>query len=433
LDDRPKIFGVHTHKFLCVWTIEKKNKIQFFYFFIRDVSKRDCGWRKILTFWDENENFWQPVSPQILRCNVVKIGENVVKSVKKSKHKTCFAIKKFGMILCPHCQKEYSNKYTLEKHVGRAHRDVDHAVDNEFACPSSRCEYRAQTMWEVNRHITKCFEARMDDEIERLHTHYSHEMEMKDRYYHDQIKDIVTQKEMEIKDIVTQKEMEIKDIISQKDLEIRELSVRLEMLQKEQEDLKRRSDEMVDCQLKRANDMIGRCIDRPTTMNNLNATHHHINNILVDGKTFLEMTDPERIEEIARQKMPPYWWKGQAGVAEFLYDHVICCDDDKKLIACTDASRKKMKYTNEKNEVEDDIGATKFISKVYQPIRTVSNELHDNITEQLEQDAQTNKIDRFSAELKKERAIEAAMDITRIRDSELNHSFTAKLCSLAKV
>jgi hypothetical protein len=108
-------------------------------------------------------------------------------------------------------------------------------------------------------------------------------------------------------------------------------------------------------------------------------------------------------------------------------------DDDKKLIACTDASRKKIKYTNDKNEVEDDLGATKFIAKVYQPIRTVSNELHDNITEQIQEDESSHKIDRFSAELQREQAIQAAMDIVRIRDSERNQSFTTKLCSLAKV
>jgi hypothetical protein len=258
-----------------------------------------------------------------------------------------------------------------------------------------------------------------------------------------EIKDILAQKDWEMRELSVQKDMEMKDLLAQKDMEIRELSVRLEMMQKAEEQLKRRADEMIDCQLKRADDMVDcqlkhandiveKCIDRPTVTNN-NHHHNHITNILVDGKTFAEMTDPERIEEIARQKMRPYWLKGQAGVAEFLYEHVICMEDDKKLIACTDASRKKMKYTNEKNEVEDDLGATKFIAKVYQPIKTVSNELHDNITEQIQEDETSNKIDRFSAELKREQAIQAAIDIVRIRDSERNQSFTTKLCSLAKV
>jgi hypothetical protein len=308
-----------------------------------------------------------------------------------------------------------------------------------------------------------------DHEVERLIDQHRHEIEMKDRYYQDllsrkdwEMKELLVQKEWEMKDVLTQKDiavknllteqemavknllsekdMAVKNLLTEKDMEIRELSVRLEMMQKAEDkvdsQLKRaeeRVEEMVDSELKRAHDMIEKCIERPTTTNNVHTSHNHIHNILVDGKTFAEMTDPERIETIARQKMRPYWLKGQAGVAEFLYHHVICVDDDKKLIACTDASRKKMKYTNEKNEVEDDLGATKFIAKVYQPIKTVSNELHDNITEQLEEDASSHKIDRFSAELKKEQAIQAAMDIVRIQDSERNQSFTTKLCSLAKV
>jgi hypothetical protein len=274
----------------------------------------------------------------------------------------------------------------------------------------------------------------MDQELERLQE--EHRREMKDLLVQKDWE--IAQKEMTFRDLLAQKDMAFRDLLAQKDMEIGKLSVRLEMIQKAEEkaefQLKRseeRVEEMVDSQLKRSNDMIQKCIDRPTITNNNH--HNHISNILVDGKTFQEMTDPERIEEIARQKMRPYWLKGQAGVAEFLYNHVICVEEDKKLIACTDASRKKMKYTNEKNEVEDDLGATKFIAKVYQPIRTVSNELHDNITEQIEQDTQTNKIDRFSAELKKEQAMQAAIDIVRIRDSECNQPFTTKLCSLAKV
>ena len=358
------------------------------------------------------------------------------------------------MTLCSFCGKEYSSKQSLDHHILRIHNQQ--SVE-EFACTSPKCDYRAHTAWELKRHVTKCFDARMEHEIERLQIEHRCEIqeiltrqEMEFRHFLSQkdteireIRDRLAQKDAEIRDRLAQKDAEIKDRMAhkdwemrelcvQKEMEIKELSVRLEMMQRTEEQAKRRADEMVDSRIKHANDIVEKCIDRPTVTNN-NHHHNHITNILVDGKTFQEMTDPERIEEIARQKMRPYWLKGQAGVAEFLYNHVICMEDDKKLIACTDASRKKMKYTNEKNEVEDDLGATKFIAKVYQPIKTVSNELHDNITEQIQEDETSNKIDRFSAELKREQAIQAAIDIVRIRDSERNQSFTTKLCSLAKV
>lgn len=124
-------------------------------------------------------------------------------------------------------------------------------------------------------------------------------------------------------------------------------------------------------------------------------------------------------------------------MAKFLYDHVICVgadnedeDDKKMLIACTDFSRKKMKYTNEKNEVEEDIGACKFISKV---VRTVSGELHTTLTHQLREDQRSNKIDQMTAEYKTDMVDQAFMDISQIHNTQSNHSFTNKLCSLTKV
>jgi hypothetical protein len=346
-------------------------------------------------------------------------------------------------LVCGDCGKSFVTKYTLATHTRRIHLKILETSEpvhlEEFACSSPRCSFTTTYRAEWKRHLDKCLFISFDQEMEKKEQHYHNLLAQKDV----EIMAVQTQKDMAIQNLLAQKDWEMRELSVQKDMEIRELSVRLEMMQQAEQQLKRRADEMIDCQLKRAddmvdsqlkhaNDMVEKCIDRPTVTNN-NHHHNHINNILVDGKTFAEMTDPERIQEIARQKMRPYWLKGQAGVAEFLYNHVICVDDDKKLIACTDASRKKIKYTNDKNEVEDDLGATKFIAKVYQPIRTVSNELHDNITEQIQEDESSHKIDRFSAELQREQAIQAAMDIVRIRDSERNQSFTTKLCSLAKV
>jgi hypothetical protein len=358
--------------------------------------------------------------------------------------------------VCTECGKGFVNKHTLATHTRRIHFKILETSEpveiEQFRCSSARCSFTTIYRAEWKRHSDKCLFITFDHEIQRLTDQHRHEIELKDRWCQDvlarkdwEMKEFLTQKEWELKNVLTEqdlaaktliaeKDIAVKDLLTAKDMEIRELSVRLQIAESQLKRSEERAEEMVDSELKRVHDMIEKCIDRPTTTNNVHTSHHnHITNILVDGKTFQEMTDPERIEEIARQKMRPYWLKGQAGVAEFLYEHVICVDDDKKLIACTDASRKKIKYTNEKNEVEDDLGATKFIAKVYQPIRTVSNELHDNITEQIEQDTRANKIDRFSAEFKKEQAIQAAIDIVRIRDSERNQPFTSKLCSLAKI
>jgi hypothetical protein len=108
--------------------------------------------------------------------------------------------------------------------------------------------YRA----EFKKHIERCLFIIVDTEIERLqieHHHeierlqieHRHEMDMKDRDWH--------------------------DILFQKDMEIGKLSVRLEIMQQAELQLKRRTDEMIDCQLKHANDMVEKCIERPTCNN----------------------------------------------------------------------------------------------------------------------------------------------------------------------
>jgi hypothetical protein len=146
----------------------------------------------------------------------------------------------------------------------------------------------------LKRHIAKCFHAKIDDEMNLLEMEHRRE-----------IKDILAQKDWEMRELSVQKDMEMKDLLAQKDMEIRELSVRLEMMQKAEEQLKRRADEMIDCQLKRADDMVDcqlkhandiveKCIDRPTVTNN---NHHHTDD---DGNQNddIPLTVTERIDSI---------------------------------------------------------------------------------------------------------------------------------------
>lgn len=298
------------------------------------------------------------------------------------------------MSSCSICNKVYSSKYTRDKHITRVHGDESAPVQ-VLTCLSDRCSYQTRYGWELKKHMSKCM--------------------------HVQIDQALSCQQQEFEKLQQHNELLHREELTKKDIEIRRLLAQLEV---------------VEARLEKADEMVAKCIERPVTTNN----HNHVHHILVDGKTFVEHTDPRRIEEIARKNMESYFWQGQAGVAKFLYDHVICVDgedvgdtDRRMLIACTDYARKKMKYTNEKNEVEEDIGACKFISKVAQPICAVSGELHSSITQQLREDQRAQRIDLMTAECKSDMADQAFMDISQIQNDQSNHSFTSKLCSLTKV
>lgn len=118
----------------------------------------------------------------------------------------------------------------------------------------------------MKKHFEKCLYITVDDEMEQYKQRVAQEVELEKQCFREQL--------------------------IKKEMEIQRLSARLEIMEE---------------RLKTADEIVTKCIDRPTTSttNNVNSNNHHVNNILVDGKTFAEHTDPRRIEEIARKNMEP--------------------------------------------------------------------------------------------------------------------------------
>lgn len=85
-------------------------------------------------------------------------------------------------------------------------------------------------------------------------------------------------------DLYEYKLQTLEKMLSQKDAEISIL----------REQLEKRMDDITD-------------IARQTKTNTTNNTYNHIHHILADGKTFLEMTEPDRI-----RNMDEYFWQGHA-------------------------------------------------------------------------------------------------------------------------
>lgn len=190
--------------------------------------------------------------------------------------------------------------------------------------------------------------------------------------------------------------------------------------------------------MKQSNEMVCRLAERPTTINNSTNSNNHtnhnvVNNVLVDGKSYIEMTDPERVLAIANEEFEPYFLDGLRGVAVFLDKHVMRRDDGSMAVVCTDYARKKIKHHNEKGEIEEDIGACKIARKVAPPIKQVAAQVHDSIKNQLKEEFKQKKIDGLWLDGKTKQADEAYLDITMIDNESKNADFTNKFCALVKV
>ena len=52
------------------------------------------------------------------------------------------------------------------------------------------------------------------------------------------------------------------------------------------------------------------------------------------------------------------------GIAKMCTDKIINTKDEKKLICCTDTTRKKFKYIDKKGNIKEDIEARFFVDRV---------------------------------------------------------------------
>ena len=160
-----------------------------------------------------------------------------------------------------------------------------------------------------------------------------------------------------------------------------------------------------------------------------------IQNILSDK--YDEYTSHERIETIARQSIEKYFWEGQAGISRFCVDHIITTDGDdqrKKIICCTDMSRKKFKYLKDDRLIED-VEARAFTEKISLPIKKVCREVYDATIRKIEEERE-EKTDAFDLNLldhKTNRAQKNLLDIINIDDNNQNTEYKNELSILLKV
>ena len=386
------------------------------------------------------------------------VGDDRKETIKmENKYKTKICVDKVRMSnqaeiihpICPLCQKHFVSKYTLEKHMHRIHQtsiDQSQTVElQQYRCRSMRCPFTTTYRAEQKKHVDKCVYILTDEFVQyslsrQMADHQQEMQEMKEQMVQQfaDHKEEIQRLKNDYRDDLEQLKDHYRQEIAEKDLEIRGLMSKLEVME-----------QMMVSRLQHADQLANRMADRSTTTNN---TCNHIHHILADGKTYLEMTDHNRIKAIAHENKEKYFWQGQTGAANLVYEHVLCVptnnenkqnetetgkkdenNEKRMLLVCTDASRKKCKYNNENNEVVEDIGAAHFLSKVAAPIVEAANEWHTTVTNQLKDGQRLKTIDALTVDGKTKQVDTAWLDIMDINDQEKNQRFVNKLCTLAKV
>ena len=138
-------------------------------------------------------------------------------------------------------------------------------------------------------------------------------------------------------------------------------------------DLQAQNDKLIDS----LRQLASQAIEKPSTTNVTN--HNTIRNHFSE-KYFLEAITPEDVKKKCQNYLTEeVFFQGQRGIAQLCTDHIIRTKDQKALMICTDASRKKFKYMDEQGNLKEDHEARAFTEKVSKPIKDVSKILYENI------------------------------------------------------
>ena len=114
-----------------------------------------------------------------------------------------------------------------------------------------------------------------------------------------------------------------------------------------------------------------KAISKPTITNNNNTTNHNIVNNL-------QIISEEYIKDHAKNLTIDHIKKGAIGYSEYFLEYPL-----KERIACTDYSRRKIKYKNEQGEIVTDPEMTTLSNLLFKSIKERNRELTIQYTNEL--------------------------------------------------
>ena len=100
---------------------------------------------------------------------------------------------------------------------------------------------------------------------------------------------------------------------------------------------------------------------------------------------------------------------------------------------CSDPVRERFKFIDTNGSLKEDIGARNFIRKVYPPLHTVGQKIHENIVDKCKQDKEKKESDQFKLKIREEAAYNAWTNLRLIKNEDSNRKFRRELAILSNV
>lgn len=303
---------------------------------------------------------------------------------------------------CEFCKSIFKNKYTLKSHINGnktclKNRGLE--LKSNYIC--NGCNTICFTKHKLVVHQETC-----KDFLICMH---KNEMERKDstiQTLQDTISEIKEKNENKMKEIVDGHKKQIDELKSEYKEQIDKLQNILQTITTE-------------------------AVTRPTTTINNN-----IRNNLSLTYTLDEIKQTDLNDLFSESLTEQVFMSGYKGLAKLCTDKIINTRDSKKLICCTDMSRKKFKYMDKKGNMNEDVEARAFVDKVKQPIKEAGKQVYNtmisNINDERDQvrEEDYGKKDRLIT--KSFQVMERYKDIINIDDPKYNNEFTAELAILNK-
>lgn len=207
------------------------------------------------------------------------------------------------------------------------------------------------------------------------------------------------------------------------------LKEELEKQKKYIEELKFEYKEQIDKLQNTIQTLAKEAINRPTTINNIRT---NLSNIY----TIDQMKTDELLDLFKENLTEQVFMSGQKGLAKLCTEKIINTKDSKKLICCTDISRKKFKCMDKNGNLIDDVEARQFVDKVTKPIKEVGRQVYDTMMYSINEERDQAREDEYG---KKDRLINQSFqvmdrykDIINLDDPKYNNEFTSELAILNK-
>ena len=276
-----------------------------------------------------------------------------------------------SQFLCNFCNKNFNNKYSLEKHklttkyCLKIQTKNEIEIENENKNICTLCNKKFTTKQSVNIHLKSCKE------------NIKLKEQQKENYI-DSLKNEILKKDNQIDLLKKEKEDQIDLLKKEKEDQIDLLKKELYLLKKEKTYFENRSinyKEQLDKRIEEINNLQNRleklalkAIEKPTST----STHNTIiNNLPVfHSQEFINNKIQDKFDD-------RYFHNEMKGIVQFTYDHILTLDNGNLVYVCCDYGRKNFKYKDKDGNEITDPEAIKLISMIQDKLYDKTCYLHD--------------------------------------------------------